>query len=177
MELLRKKAREATIQPLISDEQLAGNTNMGGSPEVVKANMHLATDGFAAWGQMLWEDRDARLDKALMSTGVLAKLMEGDDYDARAVMRRLQVHTALFGRSISGGQTGELRLILSPSAQSRTFRQSLNIPSRLIIDFPDIERLLLLYIQRYNAEPLFVPDPEQGSDLVVGSDTGVLDGA
>ncbi len=137
---------------------------MTNTANMTRDNVFLATDAFASWVQMLWENRDARLDKTLIRSGILAKLMESDEYDARAVMRRLQVRTALFGRSIPTGQAGEIRLILSPSAQSRAFRQSLSIPSRLIIDFPDVERLLLLYVQRYKAEPLFVPESELEPD-------------
>jgi hypothetical protein len=165
IEMLNTKVREATIQPLIADDSSDGDLNMTNTPDIVKANITLATDAFAAWGQILWENKDGRLDKALTRSGVLAKLMESDEYDARAIMRRLQVRTVLFGRSISYGQVGEIRLILSPSAQSRAFRQSLSIPSRFIIDFPDIERLLLFYIQRYKADPLFVPDPGQDTDV------------
>ncbi len=158
IDTLRKKVSEATIQPALSDsrDSTVGSMN---NPEQTRANMLVATDAFATWGQMLWDNNDAKLEQTLTRSGVLAKLMEDDEYDARAVMRRLQSRTALFGRSVPNGQAGELYLLLSPSVQSRMFRQGLNIPSRLITDFPDVERLVLLYIQRYVTEPLFIPDP------------------
>ncbi len=158
IDTLRKKVSEATIQPAFADsrDSTAGSVNI---PEQTRANTLVATDAFATWGQMLWDNNDAKLEQTLTRSGILAKLMEDDEYDARAVMRRLQSRTALFGRSVPTGQAGELYLLLSPSVQSRMFRQGLNIPSRLITDFPDVERLVLLYIQRYVAEPLFIPDP------------------
>ena len=109
--------------------------------------------------------------------------MEDDAYDARAVMRRLQARTSLFGRSIPAGQRGELYLLLAPSVESRLFRQSLNIPSRLIIDFPDVERLLLLYVQHYVSEPLFIPalpapaEPDKATSAGVPGDGVAAQGA
>lgn len=147
------------------EKQHGSKTARNVAPRTDTENIILATDGFATWGQLLWEHKDDKLDAALVQDGVLPKLL-GDGYDPRAVMRRLYVRTSLFGRPIQAGQPGEAYLLLAPSTQSRMFRQSLNIPSRLIIDFPDTERLLLLYIQQYIAEPLFVPVGQNGDATV-----------
>jgi hypothetical protein len=164
IDTLSKKVREATVQPLLDEDEDSDTQKPDNSPETLRANSILATNALALWEQTLWENMDSKLPNILARSGVLAKLMESEEYDARAVMRRLQARTALFGRSASSDHPGEFRLILSPSAHSRTFRQSLGIPSRLIIDFPDIERLLLLYIQRYESDALFVPlaEPPDG---------------
>ena len=65
--------------------------------------------------------------------------------------------TSLFGRNTQPGQLGALYLLIPPSSQTHQFSQDLNLPKRHIIDFPDVERLLLLYIQHYVSEPLFIP--------------------
>ncbi|MFL5655648.1 MAG: hypothetical protein ACJ8CB_15905 [Ktedonobacteraceae bacterium] len=157
IDTLGKKVSEATLQPLLVESQASSSLSISSSSTLTRANTYLATDAFATWVQTLWDHKDAKLEKILTQSGVLAKLMEDDAYDARAVMRRLQTRTSLFGRSIPAGQRGELYLLLAPSVESRLFRQSLNIPSRLIIDFPDVERLLLLYVQHYVSESLFIP--------------------
>lgn len=155
---LRRRVSKATLQPLYGTTG-ANTASQVSTSDHTQENILLATDGFATWAQLLWERRGEKNDKlnnALVQDGVLPKLLS-DGYDPRAVMRRLYVRTSLFGRPIQAGQPGEAYLLLSPSPQSRTFRQQLNIPPRLIIDFPDTERLLLLYIQQYIAKPLFVP--------------------
>ncbi len=177
IDTLGKKVSEATLQPLLVESQASTNLSINSNSTLTRANSYLATDAFATWVQTLWDHKDAKLEKTLTQSGVLAKLMEDDEYDARAVMRRLQTRTSLFGRSIPSGQRGELYLLLAPSVESRLFRQSLNIPSRLIIDFPDAERLLLLYIQRYVAEPLFIPEPESEVDGTATVDTQSTAGA
>src|SRR5207302_8919108 len=111
---------------------------------------------FAAWGQMLWEDKDPELDRTLSPEGVLPKLVE-EDYNAHMVKRLLGLRTSLFGRNTQPGQLGALYLLIPPSSQTHQFSQDLNLPQRHIIDFPDVERLLLLYIQHYVSEPLFIP--------------------
>ena len=163
IQTLRRRVSEVTLQPLYDAGNGVNGNNL--APRTDTENIILATDGFATWGQLLWEHKDDKLDAALVQDGVLPKLL-GDGYDPRAVMRRLYVRTSLFGRPIQAGQPGEAYLLLAPSTQSRMFRQSLNIPSRLIIDFPDTERLLLLYIQQYIAEPLFVPVGQNGDATV-----------
>jgi len=175
IQTLRRRVRKTTLQPILS----AGNSATGSqilnvTPDLVGENITMGTDGLATWGQMLWERRDRKLDETLVQDGVLPKLLD-DGYDSRAVMRRLQARTSLFGRSMLVGQPGEVYLLLAPSIQSRLFRQNLNIPSRFIIDFPDTERLLLLYIQRFVAEALFIPDPEPPATLMVKPDELAFD--
>lgn len=122
----------------------------------------LVTDAMAIWMQRFWQDNDHALEEALMQDGVLSQLARilKHDYDPRAIMRRLLAHTALFGRSLKNNRGGELFLLLSPSLQSYLFRQglkSMKLPR--IIDFPDTERILLLGVQHYVAEPLLLTAP------------------
>jgi len=157
IDTLRKRVRDINLQPLINTSNSAAN-NQTLPPDLARENVLMATGAFATWTQMLWEGKDARLDQALERKGILSKLIESNQ-DPKAVMRRLYAHTMLFGRS-DADKNGEGFLLLSPSPESSDFRQNLNIPSRLIVDFPDPERLLLFYIQRYVREALFVPEPE-----------------
>ncbi len=160
IDTLRKRVRDINLQPLLntSNQML---TNPALPPELVRENIVMSTGAFATWTQMLWEGKDTKLDQALDRKGILSKLIEHNQ-DPKAVMRRLYAHTMLFGRSENdeNDENGEGFLLLSPSPESSDFRQNLNIPSRLIVDFPDPERLLLFYIQRYVREALFVPEPE-----------------
>ncbi len=160
IQTLRKRVRKTTLQPLLGTDSTAmSSQSLSMNPDLARENIAMAADGFATWEQMLWEHKDHKLDEALVQDGVLPKLLD-DGYDPRAVMRHLQARTSLFGRTKQNSLPGDIFLLLAPSVQSRMFRQNLNIPSRLIIDFPDVERLLLLYIQRFTAEALFVLDPE-----------------
>ena len=161
IDILRGKVSETTFQP---------RTNgIDGSAQSDENAM--ATHALAAWGQTLWEYKDPSLDKTLSPDGVLPKLLERG-YDAHIVKRFLGARTSLFGRSILAGQVGNSYLLLSPSLQSQQFRQSLNLQSRQIIDFPDEERLLLLYVQHYIAESLLLPEPATAAQLPVASSEG-----
>lgn len=159
IESLRKKVRQNMLQPITE-----GRVKLTEMETTV-----LATNAFAAWGQMLWEGKDSELDKALSSEGVLPKLIEAD-YNAPLVKRLLGLRTSLFGRNVHSGQLGALYLLLPPSAQTHQFSHDLNLPRRHIIDFPDIERLILLYIQHYAGEPLFIPEtPALPGAAVIGN--------
>lgn len=108
----------------------------------------LSIDAFETWGQMLWENQNAELDRALAGTGVMPKLLEGQD-NATFVKRLLALRTSLFGQSVQPGQSGDLFVLIPPSSQSQAFRQSLNVSRRHMVEFPDVERLILLYIQHH----------------------------
>jgi hypothetical protein len=108
----------------------------------------LSIDAFETWGQMLWENQDQELDRALAGTGVMPKLLENQD-NANFVKRLLALRTSLFGQSVQPGQVGDLFVLIPPSSHSQTFRQSLNLARRHMVEFPDVERLILLYIQRH----------------------------
>jgi hypothetical protein len=108
----------------------------------------LSIDAFETWGQMLWENQDQELDRALAGSGVMPKLLENQE-NANFVKRLLALRTSLFGQSVQPGQVGDLFVLIPPSSHSQTFRQSLNLARRHMIEFPDVERLILLYIQRH----------------------------
>jgi hypothetical protein len=156
IDTLRKRVRDINLHPLLNANNQATNHHTL-PPGLVRENISMATGAFATWVQTLWEGKDAELRQTLDRKGILAKLAENNQ-DAKAVMRRLINHTMLFGRTENEG--GDGFLLLAPSPESSDFRQALSIPSRLITDFPDPERLLLFYVQRYVREALFVAEPE-----------------
>lgn len=156
IQVLSKKMSQATLRSL-TNKNAVGQQRLG--PDSFQIAM--STDAVATWSQMFWQNKNHAIDEALTQDGVLAQLMRllGRDYDPRAVMRRLLARTSLFGRSIDANRYGELYLLLAPSTQSYEFRQglkSLKLPR--IIDFPDVERMLLLGVQHYVAPPLFLPE-------------------
>jgi hypothetical protein len=118
----------------------------------------LSIDAFETWGQMLWEGQDQELDRALASTGVMPKLLDAQD-NAAFVKRLLALRTSLFGQSVQPGQIGDLFVLVPPSPQSHVFRQSLNLSRRHLVEFPDVERLILLCIQRSAALPMQIALP------------------
>lgn len=166
IQLLNQQVSQVTMMPLLEEEQRDGIEN------TEEDRIQLATEAFATWGQVLWDHQDDQLDRCLSHRGVLAKLMSEPEYDPLAVMRQIGVRVALFANSLRVGQHGDAYLLLSPSDQSRRFRQGLNIGSTKIrvTEFPDNERLLLFYIQRYVTNSVFVSD--QGKRSVVTSGTG-----
>ena len=126
------------------------------------AGNETAASAAALWGQFFWLHKKPELDQVLSPEGILYHLERQltEEYDPRAVMRRLLIHTVLFGRSLRKGQVVNAYLLLAPSQQSYHFRQglkSLNLPR--IVDFPDVERILLLGVKNYIAEPMLLPDP------------------
>jgi hypothetical protein len=126
------------------------------SPRVrTEDRLQLATEAFATWGQVLWDHQDNRLDRCLTRQGVLAKMMDDPDYEPLGLMRQIGLRVALFANSLQVGQRGDAYLMLSPSDQSRRFRQSLSIDTTgiRVTEFPDNERLILFYIQRYGGPP------------------------
>src|SRR4051812_27533105 len=106
------------------------------------------------------------LDEAVSQEGILAKL-EGK-LDAPAVMRTLRARLNLFGRPLPETPVGEIFLLMAPSQESFEFRQNLAIPDRNIIEFPDIERILLFYIQHFQVKPVFIPD-DASTPLLTGA--------
>lgn len=135
---------------------------LSGQVQSTRQDIHqLSIDAFETWGQMLWANQDQELDRALASTGIMPRLLETQDNSA-FVKRLLALRTSLFGQSVQPGQAGDLFVLVPPSPQSYTFRQSLNLSRRHLIEFPDVERLVLLYIQRYlpasSAQVMLPPD-------------------
>lgn len=156
IQILSKKMSQATLQS-VTDKGAAMTQYLG--QDTFQINM--STDAFATWAQMFWQNKNQAVDQALTQDGVLAQLMRllNKDYDPRAVMRQLLARTSLFGRGIGANRYGELYLLLAPSTQSYEFRQGLKaLKLPRIIDFPDVERMLLLGVQHYVAEWMFLPE-------------------
>ncbi len=129
-----------------------------------EAGREFAAHSMALWGELFWLHRDAGLRRILKLDGILAHLVRQlqGNYDPRAIMRRLLMHTALFGRSLRTGQKVEFYLLLAPSQQSGGFRQGLRSQTTPpIIDFPDVERILLLAARRFVAEPVILRELQQ----------------
>lgn len=164
IENLRKKVRQNLLQPLME-----GNIQSGGA----EANT-LAGTAIAAWGQMLWERKDAELDRTLSTAGVLPKLLE-KEHNPHMIKRLLGLRTSLFGRNTSPEHIGMLYLLLPPSSQTHQFSQELNLSRRYIIDFPDVERLLLLYIQHYVGKALVI-STSAPLQVETGSNTAITKG-
>lgn len=128
---------------IMLEPMLAGQ-NQSSQQDIYK----LSIDAFETWGQMLWENQDQELDRALSGTGVMPKLLAEQD-NANFVKRLLALRSSLFGQSVLPGQVGDLFVLIPPSSHSQTFRQSLSLSRRHMVEFPDVERLILLYIQRH----------------------------
>ncbi|HZU66829.1 MAG TPA: hypothetical protein VFA09_06090 [Ktedonobacteraceae bacterium] len=162
-----------TLNKRMSHVTLETSSNKGSayrSADTATNNKSLAATATALWSQFFWLHSDDQLDEILMTDGILKHLERqlGDDYDPRAVMRRLLVHNVLFGRSLHAGQRVDFRLLMAPSEQSYHFRQGLkSLKPVEITDFPDVERILLLSVKRFVAEPLQLPAPDQAGQLAL----------
>lgn len=159
VQTLNKKLSQATFQFLAA----SGTANKVNS--IDPAHSSVATDAIATWSQLFWQtrDKDGKLEPILVQEGVLKQLarLAGKDYNPRAVMRQLLAHTALFGRSLKTGRGMDLYLLLAPSPQSYEFRQglkSMKLPR--ILEIPDLERILLLAVKQYVAEPMLLTEPK-----------------
>ncbi|HZO71774.1 MAG TPA: hypothetical protein VFB60_06190 [Ktedonobacteraceae bacterium] len=170
IDTLQNRVRDINLRPILTNQ--AATTHQMSRQRLGWENVAMATGAFTTWVQMLWEGKDTELVQVLDRKGILPKLMESNQ-DPKEVLRRLYSHTMLFGWS--DHKSGEGFLLLSPSPESSDFRQTLNIPNWLVIDFPDPERLLLFYVQRYHRAPLFIPDPEPAlPTLLISPDTLTL---
>ncbi|GAC1627177.1 MAG: hypothetical protein NVS4B7_16750 [Ktedonobacteraceae bacterium] len=156
---LKTKLRASALQPLMSAAGVGG----GSVNVVTKNDFTMTTDVLAMWEQMLWENKDKALQATLKQDGILPKLAKESldkGQDAVDVMTRLRARVNPHGRGLDTGQPGEFYLLFSLSPQSKHFFQSQNnhmMPK--IVSFPDSERILLLSVQHYFADPLFLPEP------------------
>jgi Viral BACON domain len=156
---LKTKLRASALQPLMSTAGAGG----GAVSLVTKNDYTMATDVLALWEQMLWENKDKALHATLKQDGILPKLaQESQDkgQDAVDVMTHLRARVNPHGRGLDTGQPGEIYLLFSLTPQSIQFFQGQNnhmMPK--IVSFPDSERILLLSVQHYLADPLFLPEP------------------
>jgi hypothetical protein len=155
---LRKRLEQNMLQPVSEGRARAGETETD----------VLATNAFAAWSQILWEGKDAPLDRALSLKGVLPILLE-EGNNAHMVQKFLGLRTSLFGRNIRTRQIGALYLLLPPSPYASQFSYDLNLPRQNIIDFPDMERLILLYVQHYAGDPLVIPASKTATKLIASN--------
>lgn len=154
---INSRISHSTLQAL--SEKNAGTVPAGFS----SANSLLAANALATWTQLFWSHKNQQLEEVLALDGVLAHMARllQEDYDPRAVMRRLLAHTSLFGRSLYTGQS-MLYLLMAPSGYSHRFLQELKgLKLPTIVGFPDVERILLLGIKRFVAEPLSLPKAEE----------------
>lgn len=118
--------------------------------------LQLAEHGLAIWGQMLWESKDKELHSMLASNGIIHHLRQ-EDYDPQTVKSLLATHTVVTGRSSRIGQLGELYVLMFPSVEGRLYCQEMRLEPHFLY-IPDKERILLLYIGQYVAEPHFIVD-------------------
>jgi len=128
------------------------------APVEVEA-LELAGRSLALWSQMLWEYRDKELHAMLASNGIIHHLRQ-EDYDPQTVKSLLATHTVVTGRSSRIGQLGELYVLMFPSIEGRQFFQEMRMEPYFLY-IPDTERLLLLYIGQYVAEPHFIKEEEE----------------
>lgn len=112
-------------------------------------------EAFAWWAQILWEHKVKELDELLNSEGVMAKLQQ-EQYSPQTVRDTLEILANLVGRPVMANQVSERYLLMFPSSGGRQFFLNQKMESHFI-DFPDAERLVLLYIQHYIAKPGYLP--------------------
>lgn len=150
MKTLNKRASNTMLQTMATPQQDANTMESD-----------LVTDALAIWSQLFWQHQDSQLDTALTQDSILAQFVRllQQDYDARAIMRKLLARTVLFGRSLTASNV-DLFLLLAPSQRSHQFLQGLKgMKMPRPIGFPDAERILLLAVKHYKAEPLQLPPP------------------
>jgi len=140
----------------LSDRMLQPRTS-GSTPISQIETDSLAIDALAAWAQIIWENKNPELDSLLTQEGVIPKILQTDN-DVQEVKRKLLARIECFYPHIQSDRGGELYLFLPLSQQSERFHQDSASLRQKIISFPDVERLVLLYIERYVAEPWFIPD-------------------
>lgn len=146
--LLEKHATEATLQPLNIASGLTGP----------HWEVDLGLKALMIWSQSLWEHRKTLqekplgLSKALAPTGVVPAIRE-EGYETKVVAWLLALRTSLSGRGLYPGQPGKFTLLAPLSPKGDTFMEDLQFQGRKVLDFPDHERLILVYEQHYISPP------------------------
>jgi hypothetical protein len=166
LDTLIETINQAASQTTLASASASSDTSYS---EPAGTNLHRtpSADALAIWVYLFWRDKHPQLRQALLQEGVLAQLSRQlrHNYDPRTIIHSLLNRSVPFGRS-QGRQPLHARyLLLPPSSYSYRFRQGLKhmlLPR--IIDFPDPERILLLDIQQYVAEPLLLPAPAAQQD-------------
>lgn len=166
LDTLIETINQAASQTTLASASASGDTSYS-EPAGTTLSSAPAADALAIWAYLFWRDKHPQLRQALLQEGVLAQLERqlGHKYDPRAIIHSLLNRSVPFGRS-QGRQPLHARyLLLPPSPYSYRFRQRLKpIPLPRSIDFPDPERILLLDVQQYVAEPLLLPAPAAQQD-------------
>lgn len=153
----------------ITTSDLDESDSATASAPALQFDISLAGRAMSAWGQMLWDKKDAELDSILAPGGVVAKLMS-KGYSPQTVKETLGIRTSPSGRSLITRSHDDLYLFVSPSPESRKFLRDF-LPERYTADFPDSERLLLMHIQYYVARPML----EQRREIGPGAQPPVID--
>jgi len=118
----------------------------------------LAERSLAIWGQIQWECNDKELQTMLASKGIIYHLKR-ENYDPQTVKSLLATHTVVSGRSSRIGQLGELYALVFPSVEGRQYLQEMRFQPHLL-SIPDMERIVLLYIDQYVAEPAYIVEDD-----------------
>lgn len=149
----------ASLQPLVDMlESKVGAADLDtrdGSKERTNAreyDVEVAVQALAAWGQMLWENRDVELSNVLAPGGVIVRLIH-DRHNPQTVKETLGIRTSPSGRTKKTGPYDDLYLFVSFSPDSRRFLKDF-LPDSYLAEYPDNERLVLMHIEYYIAQPM-----------------------
>ena len=133
-------------------------TSIPSSPVDEDELLQLAERSLAIWGQIQWECNDKELQTMLASKGIIYHLRR-ENYDPQTVKSLLATHTVVSGRSSMIGQLGELYVLMFPSVEGRQYFQEMRFQPHFL-SIPDTERIVLLYIGQYVAEPDYIVEDD-----------------
>jgi hypothetical protein len=128
------------------------------SPVNEEEMLHLVERSLAILGQIQWERNDKELQTMLASKGIIHHLIR-ENYDPQTVKSLLATHTVVSGRSSRIGQLGELYVLMFPSVEGRQYFQEIRFQPHFL-SIPDTERIVLLYISQYVAEPDYIVEDD-----------------
>jgi hypothetical protein len=118
----------------------------------------LILQALTLWAQIFWIHKDNELDDLLKSQDIFVVLKQ-QGYAPQTIRDLLGVRVNPGGRPRVTGWNGEPYLIAPPSPDG--FKYILGMDHRLnremIYDSPDMERFIMLFLHRYPALPLLIP--------------------
>jgi hypothetical protein len=124
----------------------------------------LILQALALWAQIFWIHKDNELDELLKSQDIFVVLKK-QGYAPQTIRDLLGVRVNPGGRPRVAGWNGEAYLIAPPSPDG--FKYILGMDHRLdremIYDSPDTERFIMLFLHRYPALPLLIPQDTPAS--------------